>query len=216
MGKVGRLTGASRGGQDVAGTPRQIVGRDLEVLGRGADIAVRGNLTVTDRITHSGVRLPLARSVHFYAGDLVSEAAINMGDGLPRLTFPDGVTTSAFFARGLPSEMFDQRVTIGFDWVNDHTATGDVVWHFKLQGNDVGVAIANHRTIFEDTRAIGSPGVGVNLTTIASDTIDLGPPGAFGTLYSFTMERLGADAADTLAGPVGLSDLVVIRNDEQP
>jgi hypothetical protein len=132
---------------------------------------------------------------------------------VPRIVMPATGTTSAIVGpKGFPTYWFGRSIVMGFDWVNDHTATGDVRFRFILQENNIGGSIQSPDTVHDETVTIAAPaangGIITNLVN-SGNTVTLSP-GAFGSLYTFEFQRLGDDAADTLAGPMGLAEFVFI------
>lgn len=143
------------------------------------------------------------------ANAMHSTAAYSVTSGFPRLVFPDAATTDAYVTLGVPS--YWTVLSVGFDWTNDHTATGNVRWQFTLRGNDVGGVITTVETNNVVTSTLASPAAnGGHITNIMQTDLAV-THGAFGTLWALQMTRLGGDGADTLAGSVGLMEVVIIR-----
>lgn len=138
-----------------------------------------------------------------------STAAMSVTSGYPRFIFPDAATTTAYMTMGFPP--YWSSVTIGFDWTNDHSATGNVRWSFTFRGNDMGGVITTSE--INQTVAVTQPAAAANgghRTDIMWTDLPI-VHGAFGTLWALEMSRLGGDAADTLAGPVGFMEAVFLR-----
>jgi len=149
----------------------------------------------------------------FPAGEMVSSTAVmNFGDGFPRLNMPAGDTTDAYMIFEVEEWWLHSTIGVYFEWANDHTATGDVRWSCDVKQVDIGSALSTAVTLSTRTFTIsGVPANGGTTTSIVGSVLQGNPvdlsdpgPGAFASFYRLRISRLGADAADTLAGPVGL------------
>jgi hypothetical protein len=152
------------------------------------------------------------RAYSISAAEMHSPTAVfTVAGGTPRLVFPDGVTTTAYLGgRGFPVDWLEQGITLGFDWANDHTATGNVRWEFELRENNTGQQLSAADVLVNSQQTIASPGAnGVYTTTVAASDVALSP-GGFGSLYLWRITRLGGDALDTLGGAVGLLEGVFL------
>lgn len=129
-----------------------------------------------------------------------------------RIQLPATGTSSIYMGGiGFPVWWFQTGVQMGFDWVNDHGATGNVRMRWILQQNDNGGAIASASTPVNVTETLSSPDAGDLNTNFVNglSTFTL-TPGTFGSLYTMEITRLGDDAADTLAGPISLAEFVYL------
>jgi hypothetical protein len=145
--------------------------------------------------------------------ELTTTASRISTNRVPRIVMPATGTTSAIVGpKGFPTFWFGRGVVMGFDWVNDHTATGNVRFRFILQGNNIGGSIQSPNTIHDETVTMAAPAAnGGIITSLVNGGNAIDPqPSAFGTLYTFEFQRLGDDAADTLAGSIGLCEFVFI------
>ncbi len=169
--------------------------------GPPAEIRIRNNFLLNGKVLRGFGGFEF-EDVAFAAAEMASTAAMNTANGFPRLTFPDAATTSAHVLFNCPD--WYAACDIHFGWVNDHNATGNVRWQAEMREVDIGGTIAAGEAIHGPTaftEASPNPG-GLGLAQPAV-RIPFNP-GLFGSVYTCTITRLGTDAADTLAGPVGL------------
>lgn len=168
--------------------------------GPPAEVRVRNDLRVEGKIMDGFGGFEF-EDVAFTTGQMQSAAAVNEANDFPRLTFPDAATTSARMVFNCPK--WYAACDIHFGWINDHAATGNVRWRALLKEYDIGDTVANGAVIHDSTFTLASPnpgGIGL-YQPVARVPFT---PGLFGSVYTCTLSRLGADGADTLAGPAGL------------
>ena len=165
-------------------------------------------ITVTGQATLEGG--VAQEQISFTTGELSTTAALATGSGVPRFTLPDAATTSVFF-NFAPPNWWD-GFNILASWVNDHTATGNVRYTIQCRETDYATqAISAGALIVDTTATSASPSANGGLTFLVLSSGVTRTPGAFGSLYSFTFTRLGADGADTLAGPVAVAGFTIGR-----
>lgn len=164
---------------------------------------------IVDWINSGGFATDNNRDGRSYpAGSMATTAALNTGSGFPRWTLPDAASTSVFINFGVPSWWTNLR--IGFDLVNDAAGTGNVTFQYILKGCPAGTAVASATTFYNQTVTTPAPLAGVHSTLLVAEDIPV-THGPFGTLFSFQLTRLGSDGGDTLAGAIGLEEIVVAR-----
>lgn len=208
------LPGESRGPVVVRG--------EIALVGADASLRVKGPATVDDDLTIRGeiktgtFGSPATfRGIEregrvFPAGEMCSPTAVmNFGDGFPRVNLPDGVTTHVYMGFEVEEWWLDSTIGVYFEWVNDHTTTGNVRWDCEIKECDiatetlVGADIIRARTFTEAAPAANTPTT--SIVARVSDGIPCSfDPGPFASFYVLRISRLGGDGADTLAGPVGL------------
>lgn len=199
-----------------------IVRGGITTVGPDADIRTKGPLTVEGDTTIRGVIKTgtfgspatfggIEREGRvFPAGEMTSPTAVmNFGDGFPRVNLPDGVTTHVYIGFEVEEWWLDSTIGVYFEWVNDHSTTGNVRFDCDIKECDIATealtaaAIIRARTFTET-----APAANLATTSIVARAADSIPcsfhPGPFASFYVLRISRLGADAADTLAGPVGL------------
>jgi hypothetical protein len=146
----------------------------------------------------------------FPAGEMMSSTGvINFGDGFPRLHMPNGVTTDVYMIFEVEEWWLDSTIGVYFEWVNDHSAGGDVRFDCDIKECDIATeALADADIIASRTFTNAAPAANTPTTAIIASLNNGNPvtfdPGPFASFYSLRISRLGADAADTLAGPIGL------------
>lgn len=146
----------------------------------------------------------------FPVGEMVAPGcAINVGDGFPRLHMPDDVTSTAYMLFEVEEWWLDSTIGVYFEWVNDHSSTGNVRWDCDIKECDIATqTLAAAGTIATRTFTESAPAANTSTTSIVSSITNGNPctfaPGVFASFYVLRISRLGADAADTLNGPVGL------------
>lgn len=182
------------------------------VLSGGSDLTVSGVLktgTFGSPATFGGIE---REGVVWPAGMMTSPTAVmNFGDGFPRLNMPDGVTTDVYMIFEVQEWWLDSTIGVYFEWVNDHTSTGDVRWSCDIKECDIATqTLAAAGTIASRTFTHAGPTPAANTATtdIVGSVANGNPvtfaPGTFASFYVLRISRLGGDVADTLAGPVGL------------
>lgn len=132
---------------------------------------------------------------------------------VPRIQMPDGITSSIFVGPiGLPTWWFKRGIVFGFDVVNDHSSGGNVRFRSVLQNNVVGQAIASAATPLDVTETLAAPAAGNLVTEIVNGGASTGEltAGAFGSLWTFEIQRIGGDALDTLGGPISVAEFVFL------
>jgi hypothetical protein len=146
----------------------------------------------------------------FPAGEMMSPTAVmNFGDGFPRVNMPADVTTDAYMIVEVEEWWLDSSIGVYFEWCNDHSAVGDVRFSCEIKECDIGTEalaaadVIASRTFTTTTLAANTPTTSI-VASIANGNPCTFDPGPFASFYSLRISRLGADAADTLAGPIGL------------
>lgn len=172
----------------------------------GGDLSVGGLITLGDGITNEG------RS--FSSNEMFTTASRIVTNNLPRIVLPNSAITSVFIGPvGLSTWWPARGLTIGFDCVNDHSASGNVVWRVILRKfNSFGSATTPTISL-DSTVTAGAPGANGGMATIANAawtnvniTADL-----FGSLYCAEIRRVATDAADTVEGPMAITEVVFAR-----
>lgn len=134
---------------------------------------------------------------------------MNFGDGFPRINMPDGVTTDVYTIFEVEEWWLDSTIGVYFEWVNDHTTTGDVRWDCEIKECDIGTetlaaaGVIASRTMTETSQAANTASTSV-VASVSNGNACSFNPGALASFYVLRISRLGSNAADTLAGPVGL------------
>lgn len=167
---------------------------------------------LTGVITAPATFAGIEREARFFpSGSMMSPTAqINFGDGFPRLNMAKDVTTDAYMIFEVEEWWLDQTIGVYFEWVNDHTTTGDVRWDCDVKEVDIGTqTLAAATTLVSRTFTQASDSANEALTSIVGsvangNAITLVRNSPLASFYVLRVSRLGADAADTLAGPVGL------------
>jgi hypothetical protein len=103
----------------------------------------------------------------------------------------------------------DSTIGVYFEWVNDHSAGGDVRFDCSIKECDIATeTLAAAGVIATQTFTATAPAANTSTTAIVASIINGNPvtfdPGVFASFYSLRISRLGGDALDTLAGPIGL------------
>jgi hypothetical protein len=151
------------------------------------------------------------------AAGIQSAGAIDTSNGLASVVLPDAATTDALVTIEIEEYWLNTSLNIGLEWRNLAAGAGNVRFHFELREVDIlmqTVAAAPTPLNYDLTEPAGGAGM-VTTTVIASEGLGnptrsftpdiIGPPSAFfGSVYALLIRRVGADAADTLAGGVGL------------
>lgn len=222
MPKVGRYTGPSHSQIEIADQQVTLPKTDLQLAGDGSNLTVGGDVDVRGATTIRGVIRTgtfgtpatfggIEREGRvFPAGEMCSPTAVmNFGDGFPRVNLPDGVTTHVYIGFEVEEWWLDSTIGVYFEWVNDHTTTGDVRWDCEIKECDiatetlVGADVIATRTFTEASQAANTAMTSV--VARASDGIPCSfDPGPVASFYVLRISRLGGDALDTLAGPAGL------------
>lgn len=188
----------------------------LAIAGASSDLSVGRNATITGQIKTGTFGTPatfggIEREARIWpSGQMMSPTAVmNFGDGFPRLNMPDGVTTDVYAIFEVEEWWLDSTIGVYFEWVNDHTTTGDVRFDCQIKECDIATqTLAAAGVIATRTFTTTTPAANISTTSIVARVIDGLPcsfsPGPFASFYVLRISRLGANAADTLAGPIGL------------
>lgn len=224
MGKATRASGASVASGKVDRLVR-LGGTDVELAGANSDLHAGGNMTVRGDMTLRGELLTgtyhgentftgIEREARFWsAGNILSETAtVNFGNGWPRLNLPTGVTTHTYTPIEIEEWWLLSTLGCYFEWVNDHSTTGNVRWDVAFYRNDIAVqtlaaAVADPMLARSFTAA--APAANTSTTSIVS-SVQEGHPlpmdrdAPFANMFMMRISRLGGDDLDTLDGPVGL------------
>jgi hypothetical protein len=210
-----RSGGATAAGVAIPDRQLRIPNTDVTLTGT-SDLTVPGDLRVGGVVKTGTFGTPATfggierEGRVFPAGEMCSPTGVmNFGDGFPRVNLPDGVTTNVYMGFEVEEWWLDSTIGVYFEWVNDHTTTGDVRFDCDIKECDIATqALTAAGTIATRTFTETSPAANVPTTSIVGGTI-IGTtisfdPGAFASFYVLRISRVGGDAADTLAGPVGL------------
>jgi hypothetical protein len=209
-----RLPGESKGPVVVRGE-LALVGADAQLRVKGpADI--EGDVTFRGEIKTGSLPKPATfggierEGRVFPAGEMCSPTGVmNFGDGFPRVNMPADVTTDVYMGFEVEEWWLDSTIGVYFEWCNDHSTTGDVRWDCEIKECDIatetlaGADIIATRTFTATTLAANTPTTSIVASVVNGNPVTF-DPGAFASFYVLRISRLGADAADTLAGPVGL------------
>lgn len=170
------------------------------------DLAVAGLLSLGKGIKDEG------RS--FASNELFTTASRIATAGLPRIVLPNGAPTSAFAGGvGLPVWWLTHGITIGFDIVNDHTASGNIVWRVRLRKYNSFGDVDTPTMALDSTEIIAGPAGNGGMMTVTHSAwvnVDI-TPDAFGSLYACEVQRIADSPFDTLEGPVGLTEVAFLR-----
>lgn len=160
-----------------------------------------------------------AEDVHrsFLSGAMTTTASRVTTSGFPRVSLPAAGTTSVFIgAFEVPLAWFQYGLRCVFGFTNDHSAGGNVRFTTVLRSVNIGLQTLSAATaLINSTFTASAPGIngGVGLQPLNNfDPVDI-VQGAFGTVFALEITRLGDDAADTLAGPVGITAATFLRAD---
>lgn len=146
----------------------------------------------------------------FPAGEMMSPTGVvNFGDGFPRINLPNGVTTDVYMIIEVEEWWLDSTIGVYFEWVNDHSTTGDVRFDCEIKECDIATeTLVGADVIATRTFTTAAPAANTPTTSIVASVLNGNPcsfdPGPFASFYVLRISRIGANAADTLAGPVGL------------
>lgn len=191
-------------------------------LSGGADLTVTGDTTISGQILTGTFGSPATfggierEGRVFPAGEMCSPTAVmNFGDGFPRVNMPSNVTTDVYMIIEIEEWWLDSTIGVYFEWVNDHTAAdGAVRFDCEIKECDIhteALAAADviaSRTFTHDLTGGTGPAANTATTSIVASIVNGNPvtfdPGPIASFYVLRISRLGADAADTLAGPIGL------------
>lgn len=191
-----------------------LISNDGTLQASGAIGAMRtarftGDVVVGGQLTASGGTFQ--EQFNVTAGEFSHAGlALSTTSGVPRLVFPDAATSSAFFNFVPPPWWAGMNLVLVV--TNDHTATGNVRWQIRLRETDFATqAVSAGANIVDSTTTVASPSANGGLTILVGSNGVTRSAGAFGSLYSVEVTRLGADGADTLAGPIGLAGATIGR-----
>jgi hypothetical protein len=154
----------------------------------------------------------------FYIGsaqvNLFNSATIVRTNSWPRVQFADAATQSIDFTFQPPR--WWSQMGIGFTWVNDSAASGNVRWRVAVKKE--GIATGNISNAFDSDV---SANIGAGSQNVPQFTIDHIAnfncvQDVFSSVYTVLIERIGADAGDTLAGAVSILDVVIRKNPVVP
>jgi len=143
--------------------------------------------------------------------------AAGFSNGFSYLILPPNVTTDLYFTIEIEEWWLKDTLGIYFEWVNLHSAGGDVRWDMEFRECQIGV----HRlqdAFVTGPRSKTVPGVaaGFSTTTVAFSIADGFPaplnPGPISSFWSLRISRMGGQAADTLEGNVGFISTNMTRN----
>lgn len=147
---------------------------------------------------------------YFSAGSAISSGGVVViTNDVPRIHLPNAQTTDVYWIIEIEEWWLVSTIAFRFEWSNDHSTTGNVRWDCAIKEIDIAtqtMAAAGNlstRTFTEASQEAGE----IMTSTICSITNGnpaTPSPGAFANVYALRISRLGADAADSLAGPVGL------------
>jgi hypothetical protein len=194
-------------------TQRQQIDRSAMADG---DDTITGDLTIGGQILTGTFGTPATfggierEGRVFPAGEMSSPTAVmNFGDGFPRVNMVADATTDVYMIMEIEEWWLDSTIGVYFEWCNDHTTTGDVRFDCEIKECDIAVEtlasadVIATRTFTATTLAANTPTTSI-VASIANGNPVTFDPGPFASFYVLRISRLGADAADTLAGPVGL------------
>lgn len=162
----------------------------------------------TSRINYGGIE----NEGHFVgAASMTSPTGtiVHTG-GVPAMSMADAAQTDVYVLIELNEWWFKDRLGISFEFINNHSGTGNVRFEYSVKEIDIFTdtpAGAGEPINRQETVASGAAGIS-STVAIANAGIGAGSMpyslGVFANYYVLRITRLGADGADTLAGPVGL------------
>lgn len=169
-------------------------------FGIGGTLTVDGDLALTGKITSAFGGFQV-EDYAWPATSMYSTATMLTTDNYPRLSFPAGVTTSAFLgAINFPD--WYEAVDIHIGWSNEGAGSGTVIWAWNLTKVPIGGTIVGGTELSSGFPALTAPGAGaVGLNVLDSEVL-LDNTDPFGYTLGFEIARIGG--ADTLANAAGL------------
>jgi hypothetical protein len=145
------------------------------------------------------------------SSDFVADAAATPGvvNNVPGWTFADAASQGIVTAFPIPAHwnVFFLIVV----WCKLGAASGNVRWHVQMKDPNLFVDILSVAPFVDELQTIAAPGT-VELVTGSTFAAATVIPTTFaGAFYTLRIERLGADAADTLAASVFVPTVLVAR-----
>jgi len=179
-------------------------------------LVVNADVTITGEILTGALPNPatfggIEREGRVWTSGMMTSptAVMNFGDGFPRVNMPADVTTDVYTIFEVEEWWLDSTIGVYFEWCNDHSATGDVRFDCQIKECDIATetlaaaGVIATRTFTATTLAANTPTTSI-VGSVANGNPITFDPGLFASFYVLRISRLGADAADTLPGPVGL------------
>jgi hypothetical protein len=124
------------------------------------------------------------------------------GTGIAVLDFDDAATESAVFVSTLPrSATIASGLVIELRWMATSATSGNVRWSVAIERCNTDLDSDSFDTSVESTAACNATSGIITATSITITTID---SLAVGELFRLRVQRLGADAADTMTGDAEL------------
>jgi hypothetical protein len=145
--------------------------------------------------------------IAYQLGDLhLVGATVLLNNNYPRVAFADAATQTV---HGVLWPLYQWGSgALNITWVNDSAASGNVRWSATVYKTNYGSSIASPTT-FTNTQNITASGQNILGASQLLAGIDTSLTG-FGGVLAFKVERIGADAGDTLAGSVSIADIVFL------
>jgi hypothetical protein len=144
------------------------------------------------------------------AAGMATTAALSLADGVPRRVMPNAATTDIYITIEVEEYWLKDTLNIGFEWVNDHSANGNVRFQYEIKEIDIftqGPATPG-TTIMDREATIATFGAGISATSVIAATSEGFPlsftPGPLASFYVVRLTRLANDPLDTLEGPIGI------------
>lgn len=185
-------------------------GRDLDGIRWPGDVTISGEIktgTFGSPATFGGIE---REGRVFPAGELMSPTGqINFADGVPRINMPSGITTDLYAVIEVEEWWLDSTIGVYFEWVNDHSAGGDVRWECEFREYDIGQSTMAGGGSLRSSRTFTQAAAGADqcTTSVMASVAQGNPitfdPGPLASFYVLRISRLGGDVLDTLEGPVG-------------
>lgn len=188
-------------------------------------LTATGDLTVAGQILTGSFGSPatfggIEREARMIPGFLMASPTgqVDFGDGVPRLAMPAGIDTVAYWLFEVEEWWLDSSIGVYFEWVNDHSTTGNVRWVCEINEFDIGqdtlAGGGDQRATRSFTQA--APAANVSTTGVVASIVNGNEcnfdPGGLAAFYVLSIMREGTNTGqDTLGGPVGLLAASITR-----
>ena len=183
-------------------------------LAVGDDLTVTGDTTFTTPvISVAGEPLAQYKRLSFKGDEFRADPAAiaTKGDTInyPGWDFADGSTQAVQLSWAPPQIAHGAAIdfwttcSLALVWINLSAAAGNVVWQTEVRKLAIGIDAVDEAAFLTVNEAKVAAGIKVMNAFKFVTLLNL-TPDFFGTEWSMRISRIGADAADTLAGAVRL------------
>jgi hypothetical protein len=160
--------------------------------------------------SNNAIRISAANDTYFLgAAALQTAGTIVVTNDVPRIQFPDAATTTAYATFTLPNTW--TQANFGVVYSGSTAGTANVRWQGSIKKLDVFSDVITEAFFSDVLSTVATPTTANQVTaTNTNASVDV-TPFPLGDVYSYRIQRLGADGADAYTGIVEIIGISIAR-----